>query len=120
MRFVLLSEDRVIAEDAAAIIRDVEPTSEVVICADLAKALDHARDPVPPVAVVMVEPRRALDGHPLTLLALARGFRVLVMSEQDAALPAHISEHVRSAPMPFTSESFGLLISRLVRDMSQG
>ncbi|SLN68714.1 hypothetical protein ROJ8625_03572 [Roseivivax jejudonensis] len=120
MRLIVLSDDRVIAEDAALIARDAAPTAEAVIVASMAEAAALIEAPAAPTAILMVEPRRDLHDHPIALAARARGMWLVVISEDARSFDGGDDTKLLGVQVPFTADSLGTVISRIVRDRPQG
>ena len=76
--------------------------------------------PAPPTAILMIEPRLGLDDHPLTIAAAQLGAWLVVIAEDAPTLPIGAATHVLGVQVPFTSQSLGPVISRVVRDRPQG
>ncbi|SFE48677.1 hypothetical protein SAMN04515678_110109 [Roseivivax sediminis] len=119
-RLIVLSEDRVVAEDVAFIVRDHAPGAEVVLVTSLPDATARMATPAPPTAILMIEPRLGLDDHPLTIAAAQLGAWLVVIAEDAPTLPIGAATHVLGVQVPFTSQSLGPVISRVVRDRPQG
>lgn len=119
-RFLVLSDDRVIAEDAAQIITGQVEGADVVCVATLPEAMDALQGVPAPTALLMIEPRRPLMGHPLVAAARERGLSVIVMTEADVPDEALDGKTLLGTRLPFTSQSLGTLISQVVRDRLPG
>ncbi len=115
---MVVSDVRLIAEDAAQIIAESRHGAEVTLCATLAEALATVRDGAAPRAVLVIEPRRPLDAHPLAAATAARGAWLVTMSEDAEDAPRN--DHILPVRLPFTQQTLGDLVSTVVRDRPQG
>ncbi|ETX15497.1 hypothetical protein OCH239_16180 [Roseivivax halodurans JCM 10272] len=109
-----------IAEDAAQIITEQVGGADIDCVATLPEAMDALQRVPVPVALLMIEPRRPLMGHPLVSAARKRGLSVIVMTEADVPDEALDGKTLLGTRLPFTSQSLGTLISQVVRDRLPG
>ncbi|WP_156943783.1 hypothetical protein [Roseivivax isoporae] len=118
-RYVVLSDDSFVGQDAAHSIGDIDPGASVVFCRTLDDAVDAVAAPRPLTALFMLSPRKPLAGNPLLPLLRARDAALVVLtSNRTFEIPE--GEDVVLDEMPFSAQSIRALVSKVRTGRPQG